>query len=234
MGDQWPSDVWSGLLQVRERLVAVVPGLLVLLTLLLVGFLLAWLARIVVSKAGRALGIDRLLERWGVAPSLRRSGILRLPSDVLGLVCFWAIFVLFASVGIDGLALPGAPGATALLVAFLPPLLAASLILLVGWLVANFLSQGILIAAVNARLPEARMLARGVHWGVLLFAAATALTHLGIGKEMVLVAFGITLGGVVFAVALAFGLGGRNLARHILERRLRREAPPPQERITHL
>ena len=234
MGDHWPSDVWSGLLQVRERLVAVVPGLLVLLTLLLVGFLLAWLARIVVSKVGRALGIDRLLERWGVAPSLRRSGILRLPSDVLGLVCFWAIFVLFASVGIDGLALPGAPGATALLVAFLPPLLAASLILLVGWLVANFLSQGILIAAVNARLPEARMLARGVHWGVLLFAAATALTHLGIGKEMVLVAFGITLGGVVFAVALAFGLGGRNLARHILERRLRREAPPPQERISHL
>ena len=70
---------------------------------------------------------------------------------------------------------------------------------------------------------------------VLLFAAATALTHLGIGKEMVLVAFGITLGGVVFAVALAFGRGGRNLARHILERRMRREAaPPPQERITHV
>ena len=234
MGDHWPSDVWSGLLQVRERLVAVLPGLLVLLSLLVVGFILAWLARIVVSRGSRALGVDRLLERWGVAPSLRRSGILRLPSDVLGLVCFWAIFILFASVGIDGLALPGAPGATALLVAFLPPLLAAALILLVGWLVANFLSQGVLIAAVNARLPEARLLARGVHWGVLLFAAATALTHLGIGKEMVLVAFGITLGGVVFAMALAFGLGGRSVARHILERRLRREAPPPQERISHL
>jgi hypothetical protein len=135
---------------------------------------------------------------------------------------------------VDGLALPGAPGATALLVAFLPPLFAAALILLVGWLVANFLSQGVLIAAVNARLPEARVLARGVYWSVLLFAVATALTHLGIGKEMVLVAFGITFGGVVFAVALAFGLGGRNLARHILERRLHRSAPPPQERITHL
>jgi hypothetical protein len=235
MGDQWPSDVWSGLLQVRERLLAVIPGLLVLVTMLVVGFLLAWLVRVVVSRIGRAVGIDRLLERWGVAPSLRRSGILRLPSDVLGLVCFWGIFILFASVGIDGLALPGGPpGATALLIAFLPPLLAASLILLVGWLVANFLSQGVLIAAVNARLPEARLLARGVHWVVLLFAAATALTHVGIGKEMVLVVFGITLGGVVFAVALAFGLGGRGVARHILERRLRREAPPPQERITHL
>ena len=234
MGDRWPSDVWSGLLQVRERLLAIFPGLLVLLTLLVVGFVLAWLARLIVSKVGRGLGIDRLFERWGVAPSLRRSGILRLPSDVLGLVCFWAIFILFASVGIDGLALPGAPGATALLIAFLPPLLAAGLILLVGWLVANFLSQGVLIAAVNARVPEARLLARGVHWGVLLFAAATAITHLGIGKEMVLVAFGITFGGVVFAIALAFGLGGRGIARHILERRLRRESPPPQERISHL
>jgi Conserved TM helix len=233
MGDRWPGDVWSGLLQVREWLLAVIPGLLVLMTLLAVGFLLGWLARAMVTRVSRAIGVDRLLERWGVAPSLRRSGIVRLPSEVLGVVCFWAIFILFASVGVDGLALPGAPGATALLVAFLPPLFAAALILLVGWLVANFLSQGVLIAAVNARLPEARLLARGVQWSVLLFAAATALTHLGIGKEMVLVAFGITFGGVVFALSLAFGLGGRNLARNILERRLRREAPP-QEHITHL
>jgi hypothetical protein len=234
MSDGWPGDVWSGLLQVRERLLAIIPGLLVLATLLAVGVVLGWLVRLLVSRLSRAVGIDRLFERWGLAPSLRRSGIVRLPSDVLGLVCFWAIFILFASVGVDGLALPGAPGATALLVSFLPPLFAAALILLVGWLVANFLSQGVLIAAVNARLPEARMLARGVYWSVLLFAVATALTHLGIGKEMVVVAFGITFGGLVFAVALAFGLGGRNVARHILERRLHRSAPPPQERISHL
>lgn len=234
MGDQWPSGVWSGLSQVRERLLAIIPGLLVFFTLLAVGLVLGWLARLVVSRVSRALGVDRTFERWGLAPSLRRSGILRLPSDVLGLVCFWAIFVLFASVGVDRLALPGAPGATALLVAFLPPLFAAALILLVGWLVANFLSQGVLIASVNARVPEARMLARGVYWSVLLFAVATALTHVGIGKEMVLVAFGITFGGLVFALALAFGLGGRNVARHIVERRLRRTSPPPQERISHL
>jgi hypothetical protein len=234
MGDRWPSDVWTGLLQVRERLLAILPGLLVLLSLLALGLLLAWLARVVVSRVSRAVGVDRAFERWGLASSLRRSGIVRLPSDVLGLVCFWAIFILFASVGVDGLALPGAPGATALLMAFLPPLFAAALILLTGWLVANFLSQGVLIAAVNARVPEARLLARAVYWSVLLFAAATALTHLGIGKEMVLVAFGITFGGLVFALALAFGLGGRHLARHILERRLRRAEPPPQERISHL
>jgi hypothetical protein len=234
MSDGWPGDVWSGLLQVRERLLAILPGLLVLLSLLAVGALVGWAVRVLVSRVSRAVGVDRLFERWGLAPSLRRSGIVRLPSDVFGLVCFWALFILFASVGVDQMAVPGAPGATALLVSFLPPLFAAALILLVGWLVANFLSQGVLIAAVNARLPEARVLARGVYWSVLLFAGATALTHLGIGKEMVLVAFGITFGGLVFALALAFGLGGRNIARHILERRLHRGAPPPQERISHL
>jgi hypothetical protein len=234
MTDGWPGDVWSGLLQVRERLLAILPGLLVLVSLLAVGLLLGWLARVLVTRLVRAVGLDRIFERWGLAPSLRRSGIVRLPSEVLGLVCFWGIFILFASVGVDRLALPGAPGATALLVAFLPPLFAAALILLVGWLVANFLSQGVLIAAVNARLPEARLLARGVYWSVLLFAAATALTHLGIGKEMVLVAFAITFGGFVLALSLAFGLGGRHVARHILERRLRRAEPPPQERISHL
>jgi hypothetical protein len=234
MDDRWPETLWVLLLEVRERLFAIVPGLLVMIALLLLGLGAGWLTRVVVSRAARGLGFDRLLERWGVAPSLRRAGVVRPPSEALGVMCFWGMFIVFASVAVDALAFPGAAGATGLILSFLPPLFAAGLILLVGWLIANFLSQGVLIAAVNARVPEARLLARGVHWGVLLFAVATALTHLGIGKEMVVVAFGITFGGMVFAVSLAFGLGGRGVARDILQRRLRREAPPREERLTHL
>src|SRR5260370_15206375 len=103
----------------------------------------------------------------------------------------------------------------------------AALILLVGWLVANCLGEGVLIAAVNARLPEARLLARAIRWGVLLFASATAITHLGIGKEMVLVAFGITFGGLIFALALAFGLRGPGAARPRLHAHPPSPTPPP-------
>jgi hypothetical protein len=117
--------------------------------------------------------------------------------------------------------------------AWVPKAVGAAMIFLVGWLVANFLGEGALIAAVNAGVPQARLLARAVRWGVLLFASATAVTHLGIGKEMVLVAFGITFGGLILALALAFGLGGRALARQILERRLRQD-PHPSETLTHL
>jgi hypothetical protein len=203
-------------------------------TLIVLGLLVGWLTRVVLTRVVRALGLDALCERGGVTGSLRRAGVLRLPSDLLGLVAFWIIFVLFASVGVDALGAPGGGGATAFLFSFVPPLLMALLIVAVGWLVANFVSQGLLIAAVNAGIPEARVLARAAHWAILLFAVATALTHLGIGKEMVLVAFGITFGGLVFALALAFGLGGRHAARELVERRLRRQSPPERERLTHL
>ncbi|MBI1736860.1 MAG: hypothetical protein HYR51_16960 [Candidatus Rokubacteria bacterium] len=228
-------SVWSALVDVGDRLAAIVPGLFVMLVLVLIGLAAGWIARGIVSRLARAVGLDRHMERWGVVPSLRRSGIYRPPSDILGSLVFWALFVLFASLGVDSLGFPGST--SAFLLAFLPPLFAAMLILLVGLLVASFLSQGILIAAVNAGVPEARLLARAIQWGVLLFAAATALTHIGIGKEMVLVAFSITFGGLVFALALAFGLGGRTLARDILARRLRRNtAAPPreEEELTHL
>jgi hypothetical protein len=233
MENRSPS-VWSSLAEVGDRLAAVIPGLFVMLVLVIAGLVLGWLARTIVRRVARAVGLDRHMERWGVVPSLRRSGIYRAPSDILGSLAFWALFILFASLGIDSLGFPGST--SAFLLAFLPPLFAAMLILLVGLLVASFLSQGILIAAVNAGVPEARVLARAVQWGVMLFAAATALTHLGIGKEMVLVAFSIAFGGLVLALALAFGLGGRTIARDILARRLRRESarPPREEELTHL
>ncbi|SRR6266849_7161939 len=231
MDTRWGQDLGSALTEVGDRLAAVLPALLVMLALVAIGLVVGAIVRALVSRLARAAGFDRAMERWGLAGGLRRGGVLRSPSDVLGVVCFWTIFILFAGLGIDAL---GTRGATAFLFSFVPTLFAALLILVVGWLVANFSSQGILIAAVNAGVPEARLLARAAHWGVMLFAGATALTHLGIGKEMVLVAFGITFGGLVFALALAFGLGGRGIARDLLERRLRREAPPERERLTHL
>jgi hypothetical protein len=234
MVNDWGRGVWSTLVDVGDRLAAVLPGLLAMVILLVLGLVLGWLVRLVVTRVARAVGFDHYAEHWGLGASMRRAGVVRTPAATLGTLCWWAVFVLFASLGIDALASPGGRTGTTFLIAFLPPLFAAVLIVIVGWVIANFVGQGILIAAVNAGLPEARLLARAAHWGVLLFAVATALTHLGIGKEMVLVAFGITFGGLVLALALAFGLGGRTIAAELLGRRLRRESPPERERLTHL
>ncbi len=235
MTEFWQDLVWTALRGMAAKVVAVLPGILAMVTLVALGAFLGWMVRIALTRLSRAVDFDRRGEAWGLSGALARAGIRRPPSQVLGLLSFWGLFAVFATMGIDALALPGAPGATGLMVQLLPRLLAAILILVVGWLVANFLGQGVLIAAVNAGIAEARLLARAARWAVLLFAFATTLTQLGIGKEMVLVAFAIPFGGLIFALALAFGLGGRILAREILERRLRREREPhPRETITHL
>lgn len=233
MTETWGDLVWAALGDLQVRVIAVLPAVLAMLTLLAVGLALAWAARTTLVRFARAFRLDARAEIWGVGAALRRAGIRRPPSHVVAGVIFWGIFALFATLAIDALAGTGRGRITELVFGWVSSALGAGFILLVGWLLANFLRQSVLIAAVNAGVPEARFLARAAHWGVLLFAAAMAVTHLGIAKEMVLVAFGITFGGLILSLALAFGLGGRGLAREILERRLRQE-PHPRETLTHL
>jgi len=235
MTDFWRDLVITAIREMALKIAAVLPKVLATLILLALGGLLAFVARAILTRLARAVDFDRRSHAWGLTQALARAGISRTPSQVLGLVAFWGVFAIFATMGIDALGLPGTPGATGMIVQLLPRLLAAALILVVGWLAANFLGQAVLIAAVNAGVPEARLLSRAVRWAVLLFTFATTLTQLGIGTEMVMVTFGITFGGLIFALALAFGLGGRGLAQDILDRRLRREPDPhPSEPMTHL
>ena len=236
MNAGWSDAALRTLGTVGERLLGIVPAVLALIVLVGVGLLLAWAGARLCQRLARAVDLDRRAETWGLGTSLlRREGISRPPSQLFGLVIFWGIFLLFATLAVDAMAVPGTERVTAFVFVWLPTALGALLILLIGWLLAHFLAQGVLIAAVNAGLPEARLLARGVRWGLLLFAVAMAVTHLGLAKEIVLLAFGLTFGGLVLAAALAFGLGGRHLAREILERRLRLDREPrSHETLTHL
>jgi Mechanosensitive ion channel, conserved TM helix len=219
---------------VGRRLGAVIPNVLSMLALLLLGLAIGAVARALVVRVLRAVRFAARCERWGVQQAFARAGILREPEALAGSLVFWGIFLLFAMMGIDALALPGMSGATSMAVQLIPNVLAAALMLVVGWLLANFLSNAVLIGSVNARIAEARLLARAVRWAVLAFTLAAVLTQLGIGREMVMIAFGLTFGGVVFTFALAFGLGARDLAREILERRFRQRESAPEDDIAHL
>ena len=236
MTDLWSDLVWGALTDLRARLATALPSVLALLTLVLGGLALAWVAAKLVGRFAQAADLDARSERWGLGAALRRAGMARPPSRLLERMVFWGLFALFATLGVDALRIPGTGRITDFLFLWIPSLMGSALLLMIGWLVANFLAQSVLIAAVNAGVREARPLARAVRWAVLLVAWAMALTHLGIAKEMVLLAFGLTFGGLVLALSLAFGLGGRTLAREILERRLRHERgePHPRETLTHL
>jgi hypothetical protein len=209
------------------------PRIMVMLMLFVIGVLVGWIVKVLLLRVLRTLRLDAVSERVGLALALQRAGIKRSASQLVGLTAFWIIFLFFGFVGLNVLAVTAATEVVRLILQYLPHLLAALLVLLTGWLLANFLAQAALIAAVNAQFFGARFLAAAVRWGVLSLTLAMVLTQLGIAKEVVVAAFSIAFGGVVLALALAFGLGAKEHAKKFLDRSLE-EQPDHQDHISHL
>jgi hypothetical protein len=217
-----------------ERLAAFGPNLLAMLVTLVAGAFVAGVLHVLLKLILPRLGFDRLAERLGLAVILERGGIRGTPSQVLALACAWAVLAVFVLLAIAALDLAIAMGLIAQAFAYLPQLIVGVAILILGGLLAAFVRRSVLIAAVNAGLPSARLLAGGAHLGLLILFAAMALEHFGVGRHVILVAFTVLFGGVVLALALAFGLAGRDLARDVLERATRRGEPPEGDEWRHL
>jgi hypothetical protein len=205
-----------------ERLAAFGPNLLAMLVILIVGVLLAGGVHLVLRLLLPRLGFDRFARRLGLELVLQKGGVDRPASALLAVLLAWALLAAFVLLAVGALDLQLAMDLVSRTFSYLPQVLIAGVLLMLGTLVAAFLRRSVLIAAVNAGLPSARLLAGGVHTGLLILFVAMALEHLGVGRQIILASFTILLGGVVLALALAFGLAGRDLARPFLERLVRR------------
>jgi hypothetical protein len=201
-----------------ERLVAFGPNLLAMLVILAIGVLVATALRVLVRLALPLLGFDRFAARTGVTVVLQKGGITSPPSSVLATALAWGVLGLFLLLAIGALNLQIAMNLLGQAFAYLPQVLIAAAILVLGSLVSAFLRRSTLIAAVNAGLASARLLAGAVQAGLMALFAAMALEHLGLGRQVILVSFTVLFGGLVFALSLAFGLAGRDLARDLLMR----------------
>jgi hypothetical protein len=220
MTSTWEQTLLGPVAELGERVLAIFPNVLAMIILLLVGLAAAWGAGHLMERLLRVIGLDRLCDRTGITAALLRGGIKNDPSHIIGRVTYWMI-VIFATLASLG-ALNVAPinEAAHSLLSYVPHLVTATVIGVIGYLISNFVSQAVLIAAVNAGLPPARWIAAGTRWGIQLLTVAMVLEQLGIAQHIVVVGFGITWGGLVLAAALALGLGGKDLAKDFLERRV--------------
>lgn len=234
MSELWQDTMVEAFRETMKRVALFLPKLMALLTFVLIGLAAAWFVRFLFMRILIACRFDALCERLGLVSALGKAGMKHSVSHVVGRISFWVVFLLFAFMGIDALDLPATANLIGLVLGFLPHVIAASLVALVGVLLANFAGEAALIAAVNAQIQEARVIANLIRWGIMLFTAAMVLTQLGIAKEIVVSAFSILFGGIVLALAIALGLGGRNIAKDALERRLRRKEPEPDDELSHL
>ncbi|HYT64895.1 MAG TPA: hypothetical protein VEL51_00650 [Vicinamibacterales bacterium] len=215
-----------------ESIANFLPGLAVLLAVLIVSGLLAVFVRKALRRVLRGIDVDRRAEQLGIS-MLTAWSPSRSAADVIAGAAYWTILTLGTLIGLMALDAVALTRFAIRIFEYLPHLLAALLILLVGGVLARFLARSILIGAVNMQIQSARLLSLTVKWLVLITAAAMALDHVGIGGRILQLAFGIIFGGIVLAIALAVGLGARDVVSRALERQLR-EPDPEEDKLHHV
>lgn len=206
-----------------DKLIQFLPSFFMALFLLIAGLILGLILRALFAKALAAAGLDRMADKLGIREMLARGGVRSSFSGVVARMVQWFTIAVFIVLAIQTMGIPPLGHLLEGLLLYVPNIVVALVILFFGYLLANFFGRAALIAAVNAGVGHGRLIGRFVKLVVFLFAVTMALEHLGIGRETVLVAFAIILGGVVLACAIAFGLGAQNLARGYLERKARGE-----------
>jgi len=212
-----------------------VPRLAVMLIIVLVGWLVAYLLKQILRGILRLSKFERLSESAGTARMLSKAALPTSTELLTGLV-FWIAWLGFILLGISQLRIVGLQEHVSQIFLFLPRILVALLIVFFGLVVASFLARVALLAAVNANSPSPRLISAAVRTVLIALALAMAFEQLGLAEQTIIAAFSILFGALMFGLALAFGLGGKDLARRALERRFGAEQPSHEREneLSHL
>lgn len=203
--------------QVMTGLARLLPGLAAMIVAVLIAVLIGWIVGAVVRRLLAGMDFDRRVTSWGW-PDMSVWSVSKSPAVFAARLMSWSIIALGFLIGIAAFDTTLTSRLVMHVFELLPNLVMAGLLFLIGSVLARFLSRGVLIGAVNMHLQHARLLSVGVRWLVLVLSAAMALDHVGIGGRIVSLAFGILFGGIVLAMALAVGLGSKDMVARSLER----------------
>ena len=199
-----------------ESVAQFLPRAVVTISIVVVGLFIAiilkWVTRWVLGR----LGFNRLCERFELG-ALLKTAAMPAPDAVASAAVFWIVWIGLLLSGVDVLGFAVLQGLVDGFALFVPRLLVAIAILVVGYVLANLAWRAAVLAAVNARVPSPRLLSGAVRALVLILAAAMALDQIGIARTIVLTAFAIAFGAVMLGLAIAFGVGGGEIARRILD-----------------
>ncbi len=202
------------LAQVGELL----PRLGLALIVLIAGWLIAKMARFAVVRALRALNFHVVSERAGIDGFLRDGGMDVGMTDILATLVYWLVILAALVLGFNLLGLAYITDLLMRVLLFVPKVMVAVLILGFGAYFARFVGNSVTVYCRNVRLQDAEALGTLARYAILIFVVLIALDQVHIGGDIVRQTFLILLAGVVFALALAFGLGGREWAAAFLER----------------
>jgi hypothetical protein len=207
------------------------PGLLALLIILLFTVVIAFIVRAVIRRTLKSFNFDHRVHQWGLLAEWEPA---QKPSDLIARLSFWTILALGFLIGIAALDANLTSVLVLRIFEYLPKIAAAVIVLILGFLVSQFLARSVLISAVNMQIQSARLLSLGVKWLVMVMTFAMAIDHLGIGGQIVQLGFAILFGGIVLTLALAVGLGSKEMVSRSWERQADKTERETEEQFRHL
>jgi hypothetical protein len=219
--------------RVLAGLASLLPTVVAMLVAVLLAAVIGGAFRWLLVRMLRGVHFDQRLDSWGLS-AVAEWAPDHSPTRLAGRVVFWIAMLGGVLVGLAALDATLMSTVFARLIDYLPNVFVAVLLLLVGTVLARFFSRGALIGAVNLGLQSAGLIAAGVKWLILILAGAMALEHLSIGGDVLKLAFGILFGGIVLAMALAVGLGSKDMVQRSWERKAGQRTEPVEEPFQHL
>ncbi len=206
-----------------ESVIQYLPNVMSFILVIIAGLILGKVFKLIFLQVFKVLKVDRFSERSGINEVLHKGGIREHLSSILARLIGWGTIFVFLVIALSVLEVPEVEHLLRTFFLYLPNVLVATIILFTGYLLANFLSRAALITAVNADLQMSGLIGKLVKIGIFVLAFTMALEQLGIGRETIIIAFTIVFGGAVLALALAIGLGAKDIARKYLEQAMNSE-----------
>lgn len=209
------------------------PKILGMLIIIAIGWVIAIVVKILVRHFLQLVKFHVLCDNVGATQMFTKAD-LPPPTELLSSLVFWVTLAAFLMLGISTLGIVVLQEQISRFFLHVPQIFIALVILFIGFLFANFAARAVLLGMVNANVPSARLLSSAVRVFLVILTVAMALEQVALAKTVVLIAFSIAFGAVMLGLAIAFGLGGRDVARRFLERQFTEESKSEKDEISHL
>jgi hypothetical protein len=232
MGSSWKISI----VESWNKIASFAPDAVQLIIIIVLGFVIAWLLKVVVRYVLKVVKFDVFGYRVGMTSVLSKASVDRSPSEVIGIIIYWCAVFLFFLVALGTLDLYAADHLIATIFTYVPRFVIAIFVFLLGYFLSRFLNRAILIGLVNANVRSAKLIATLFQMLIIILFSAMAIEQLGIARGIVVATFAISFGGIVLASAIAFGLGGKDMAKDMLERRFKatKEEKAKPDEFSHL
>jgi hypothetical protein len=197
---------------------AFLPRLALAAVVLIAGWLAAKVARFAIERGLRAINFNVLAERAGMDGFLQQGGIRTDTVGIFGLIAYWVVILAALIIAFNSLGLTYITDLLRQVVLFVPHVIVALLVLAFGAYFARFIGTTVTTYCRNVGIQDADVLGMIAQYAIIAFVVLIAFDQMSVGGQIVRESFLIILAGVVFGLALAFGLGGRRWAAAMLER----------------